>query len=122
MYKQPGQEESLFYMLYTGATVLSLIASFYLWFRRANAIAPDIAHTPDIEKQQEGFFERVASNPGRLPALRTVVSLILLSTDVTSVMLCRLLDWQCASLMPLTKRLPLVYKSVNHTFYQLQEQ
>ncbi len=46
MYKQPGQEELLFYMLYTGAAVLSLIASFYLLFRRANAIAPDI--TPPI--------------------------------------------------------------------------
>ena len=41
MYKLPGQEELLFYMLYTTAAVLSLIASCYLLFRRANAIAPD---------------------------------------------------------------------------------
>ncbi|MBR3079305.1 MAG: helix-turn-helix domain-containing protein [Prevotella sp.] len=42
MYKQPGQEEFLFYVLYTGAAMLSLIACCYLLFRRANAIVPDI--------------------------------------------------------------------------------
>ena len=46
MYKQPGQEEFLFYVIYTGAAVLSLIACIYLWFRRGNAIAPDI--TPPV--------------------------------------------------------------------------
>ena len=49
MYKQPGQEEFLFYMLYTGATVLSLISCCYLLFRRGNAFAPDAQCETDDE-------------------------------------------------------------------------
>lgn len=56
MYKQPGQEELLFYMLYTGAAVLSLIASFYLWFRRANAIAPDITSPVRLRRWTAALF------------------------------------------------------------------
>ena len=37
MYKLPGQEELLYYMLYTAAALLSLIASLYLLLRRGNA-------------------------------------------------------------------------------------
>ena len=46
MYKLPGQEEILFYMLYAGAAVLSLIACCYLLLRRGNAFVPDI--TPPV--------------------------------------------------------------------------
>jgi AraC-like DNA-binding protein len=56
MYKQPGQEELLFYMLYTTAAVLSLIASCYLLFRRANAIAPDITSPVRLRRWTAVFF------------------------------------------------------------------
>ncbi len=56
MYKQPGQEELLFYMLYTTAAVLSLIASCYLLFRRANAIATDITSPVRLRRWTAAFF------------------------------------------------------------------
>ena len=56
MYKLPGQEELLFYMLYTTAAVLSLIASCYLLFRRANAIAPDITSPLRLRRWMAAFF------------------------------------------------------------------
>ena len=56
MYKQPGQEEFLFYMLYTGAAVLSLIASIYLLFRRANAIAPEITSPVRLRRWTAALF------------------------------------------------------------------
>ena len=46
MYKLPGQEELLYYMLYTGAALLSMIASIYLLLRRGNAFAHDITPPP----------------------------------------------------------------------------
>ena len=56
MYKLPGQEELLFYMLYTTAAVLSLIACCYLLFRRANAIAPDITSPVRLRRWTAVFF------------------------------------------------------------------
>ncbi len=56
MYKQPGQEEFLFYMLYTTAAVLSLIACCYLLFRRANAIAPDVTPPARLRRWTAAFF------------------------------------------------------------------
>jgi AraC-like DNA-binding protein len=56
MYKLPGQEELLFYMLYTTAAVLSLIASCYLLFRRANAIAPDITSPVRLRRWTAALF------------------------------------------------------------------
>ena len=56
MYKLPGQEELLFYMLYTTAAVLSLIASSYLLFRRANAIAPGITSPVRLRRWTAVFF------------------------------------------------------------------
>lgn len=56
MYKQPGQEEFLFYMLYTGAAVLSLIACFYLLFRRGNAIAPEITSSVRLRRWTAALF------------------------------------------------------------------
>ena len=56
MYKLPGQEELLFYMLYTTAAVLSLITSCYLLFRRANAIAPDITSPVRLRRWTAAFF------------------------------------------------------------------
>ena len=56
MYKQPGHEELLFYMLYTTAAVLSLIGSCYLLFRRANAIAPDITSPIRLRRWTAALF------------------------------------------------------------------
>ena len=56
MYKQPGQEEFLFYMLYTTAAMLSLMACCYLWFRRANAIAPEITPSSRLRRWTAAFF------------------------------------------------------------------
>ena len=56
MYKLPGQEELLFYMLYTTAAVLSLIACCYLLLRRANAIAPDITSPVRLRRWTAVFF------------------------------------------------------------------
>lgn len=56
MYKLPGQEELLYYMLYTAAAVLSLIGSCYLLFRRANAIAPDITSPIRLRRWTAAFF------------------------------------------------------------------
>ena len=56
MYKLPGQEELLFYMLYTTAAVLSLIASCCLLFRRANAIAPDITSPVRLRRWTAALF------------------------------------------------------------------
>ena len=56
MYKLPGQEELLFYMLYTTAAVLSLIACCYLLFRRGNAFAPDITSPVRLRRWTAAFF------------------------------------------------------------------
>ena len=56
MYKQPGQEEFLFYVLYTATAVLSLIACCYLLFRRGNAFAPDIKSSARLRRWTAVFF------------------------------------------------------------------
>ena len=48
MYKLPGQEELLFYMLYTTAAVLSLIACCYLLFRRAALTLSHLWYLPSV--------------------------------------------------------------------------
>ena len=96
MYKQPGQEELLFYMLYTTAAVLSLIASCYLLFRRANAIAPDITSPLRLRRWMAAFFASMTlSHVWYLP------SVFLTSDD--DILLCNhigaLLD--CMTVFPL---------------------
>ena len=56
MYNLPGQEELLFYMLYAGAAVLSLIASCYLLFRQGNAFACDITPPVRLRRWTAAFF------------------------------------------------------------------
>ena len=56
MYNLPGQEELLFYMLYAGAAVLSLIASCYLLFRQGNAFARDITPPVRLRRWTAAFF------------------------------------------------------------------
>lgn len=42
MYTQQSIHDIFFMMMYSGVAVLAIIAGLYLWFRRANAIAPAI--------------------------------------------------------------------------------
>ena len=81
MYKLPGQEELLFYMLYTTAAVLSLIASCYLLFRRANAIAPDITSPVRLRRWTAVFFAALT-----LSHLWSLPSVFLSSVD--DILLC----------------------------------
>ena len=98
MYKLPGQEELLFYMLYTTAAVLSLIACCYLLFRRANAIAPDITSPVRLRRWTAVFFAALT-----LSHLWYLPSVFLSSVD--DILLCNsigaLLD--CMIVYPTTR-------------------
>ena len=51
--------EYLFYMMLYGAvTMMSLMASCYLLFRRANAIAPDITSPKRLRRWTAALFAR----------------------------------------------------------------
>ena len=96
MYKQPGQEELLFYMLYTTAAVLSLIASCYLLFRQGNAFAKDVTSPVRLRRWTAAFFAALTlSHMWYLP------SVFLTSDD--DILLCNsigaLLD--CMTVFPL---------------------
>jgi len=54
MYDQYIREDILYLMVYAGVAVLSLIASCYLLFRRANAIAPNV--TPPVRLRRWTAF------------------------------------------------------------------
>ena len=51
--------EYIYYVVYGGVTVLSLIASCYLLFRRANAIAPDITSSVRLRRWTAAFFASI---------------------------------------------------------------
>jgi hypothetical protein len=61
MYNQIG-EDALFIMLYGVVTAMSVIASFYLLFRRANAIAPDITPPARLRRWTAAYFASIALN------------------------------------------------------------
>ena len=70
MYKLPGQEELLFYMLYTTAAVLSLIACCYLLFRRGNAVDQDITPPVRLRRWTAAFFAAMTlSHMAYLPGI-----------------------------------------------------
>ena len=50
------REDTLFIILYSVVTAMSLMASIYLLFRRANAIAPDITPPVHLRRWAAGFF------------------------------------------------------------------
>ena len=60
MYKLPGQEEFLYYMLYTAAALLSLIACCYLLLRRGNAFAHDVTPPVRLRRWTAAFFAAIA--------------------------------------------------------------
>ena len=55
MYDQT-REETLYIMLYAVVTAMALMASCYLLFRRANAIAPDITSPVRLRRWTAAFF------------------------------------------------------------------
>ena len=56
------REENLFILLYGVVTTMSAIASCYLLFRRANAIAPDITPPARLRQWTAAFFASIALN------------------------------------------------------------
>ena len=50
------REDTLYIMLYTVVTTMAMIASCYLLFRRANAIAPDITSPVRLRQWTAAFF------------------------------------------------------------------
>ena len=84
MYKLPGQEELLYYMLYAGAALLSMIASIYLLLRRGNAFAPDITPPTRLRRWTAAFFAAMTlSHISYLPG-------VFLSSD-DDILLCNLI-------------------------------
>ena len=59
MYDQYIREDILYLMVYAGVAVLSLIASCYLLFRRANAIAPDVRSSVRLRRWTAAFLGAV---------------------------------------------------------------
>ena len=56
------REDTLYIMLYTVVMAMAIIASCYLLFRRANAIAPDITSSARLRRWTGVFFASVALN------------------------------------------------------------
>ena len=61
MYDQIRQD-TLFIMLYAVVTAMAMLASCYLLFRRANAIAPDITPPARLRRWTTAFFAILALN------------------------------------------------------------
>ena len=61
MYSQI-KEDALFIMLYGVVTAMAIIASCYLLFRRANAIAPDITPPVRLRRWTAAFIASIALN------------------------------------------------------------
>ena len=61
MYDQIRQD-TLFIMLYAVVTAMAMLASCYLLFRRANAIAPDITPPARLRRWTAAFFAILALN------------------------------------------------------------
>ena len=96
MYKLPGQEELLYYMLYAGAALLSMIASIYLLLRRGNAFAPDITSPVRLRRWTAAFFATMTlSHVWYLP------SVFLTSDD--DILLCNFIGalFDCMIVFPL---------------------
>ena len=60
MYEQNIREDILYLMFYAGVTVLNLIACFYLFFRRGNAIAPGITPPVRLRRWTAAFLGAAA--------------------------------------------------------------
>ena len=59
MYDQV-REDTVYIMLYAVVTAMAIIASFYLLFRRANAIAPDVTSSVRLRRWTGLLFASIA--------------------------------------------------------------
>lgn len=70
MYEQHIREDILFCMFYAGVTVMYIIASCYLLFRRGNAFAPDVVTSVRLRRWTAALFIAIAvSHVWYLPIL-----------------------------------------------------
>ena len=60
MYDHQIQEDFFYMMLYGAVAMMSLMASCYLLFRRANAIAPDVTSSVRLRRWTAAFFAAIA--------------------------------------------------------------
>ena len=56
------REDTLYIMLYAAVTVIAMLASCYLLFRRANAIAPDVTPPARLRRWTAAFFAALVLN------------------------------------------------------------
>lgn len=56
MYGQESLQDLIFIMLYGGVAMLAVVAAFYLLFRRANAIAPNVTPPEALRRWTAAFF------------------------------------------------------------------
>ena len=56
MYTQQSLHDLIFVMLYGGVAMMAFLASIYLWFRRSNAIAPDVMPSTLLRGWTAAFF------------------------------------------------------------------
>ncbi len=56
MYTQQSLHDLIFVMLYGGVAMMAFLASIYLWFRRSNAIAPDVMPSTLLRRWTAAFF------------------------------------------------------------------
>ena len=56
MYTQQSLHDLIFVMLYGGVAMMAFLASIYLWFRRSNAIAPDVMPSTPLRGWTAAFF------------------------------------------------------------------
>ena len=97
MYEQPSSEAILFFMLYAGVAVLSAVASFYLLFRRANALAPDVKSSVCLRRWTGLFFAVIAlSHAWYMPILSSKTA----DGVMQSYMIGGILD--CLTVLPLS--------------------
>ena len=75
--------DALFTMLYGVVTAIAIIASCYLLFRRANAIAPDVTPPVHLRRWTAAFFASIALNHlWYMPLI--AVGIIAVGTDTES--------------------------------------
>ena len=91
------RQDTLYIMLYAVVTAMSLLASCYLLFRRANAIAPDVTPPMRLRRWTAAYFAAAA-----LCHLWYLPTYFLTSPDdvMLSSLIAGLLD--CMTVIPLT--------------------
>ena len=82
------REDTLYIMLYASVTMLSLMASCYLLFRRGNAFAPDVTSPVRLRRWTAAFFAAMTLSHDTLAEVVEDAS-VLGATSCTDTMACR---------------------------------